>query len=181
MRKMQENTDRILGFTSEEIINECMVLRRRIHRAGSAVRPARRPDHHLLQGLKAAALDLRLSRASQTHPPTPASRPHRSRHGPQRRDLFLGCHGHSVARRDRRHNSHLAHAAPRWRPPRRGVCLLRTAPSPRRKVLPAQRDRLPRLGGRTTATPFSTKPRASRATYATKCPNGSINMRVSNP
>src|SRR5580692_7468778 len=26
MRKMQENTDRILGFTSEEIINECMVL-----------------------------------------------------------------------------------------------------------------------------------------------------------
>src|SRR6202040_674556 len=26
MRKMQENTDRILGFTSDEIINECMVL-----------------------------------------------------------------------------------------------------------------------------------------------------------
>src|SRR6202790_1218210 len=26
MRKMQENTDRELGFTSEEIINECMVL-----------------------------------------------------------------------------------------------------------------------------------------------------------
>jgi len=26
MRKMQENTDKILGFTSEEIINECMVL-----------------------------------------------------------------------------------------------------------------------------------------------------------
>jgi (E)-4-hydroxy-3-methylbut-2-enyl-diphosphate synthase len=26
MRKMQENTDRILGLTSEEIINECMVL-----------------------------------------------------------------------------------------------------------------------------------------------------------
>src|SRR5665213_3195030 len=26
MRKMQENTDRLLGFTSEEIINECMVL-----------------------------------------------------------------------------------------------------------------------------------------------------------
>src|SRR5438105_10342409 len=26
MRKMQENTDRLLGFTSDEIINECMVL-----------------------------------------------------------------------------------------------------------------------------------------------------------
>ena len=26
MRKMQENTDRELGKTSEEIINECMVL-----------------------------------------------------------------------------------------------------------------------------------------------------------
>ena len=26
MRKMQENTDQILGLTSEEIVNECMVL-----------------------------------------------------------------------------------------------------------------------------------------------------------
>src|SRR5580693_9438276 len=26
MRKMQENTDRLLGFTSDEIINECMVI-----------------------------------------------------------------------------------------------------------------------------------------------------------
>ncbi len=55
MRKMQENTDRSLGLTSDEIINECMVLSAlRIDRTGAAVRPARGSDHYLLQGFAAA-------------------------------------------------------------------------------------------------------------------------------
>ena len=69
--KMQENTDRDLGRTSEEIINECMVL--------SAVQstelalesgPAQGPDHHLVQDVAAARPDRRLSRpGAQTDQP----------------------------------------------------------------------------------------------------------------
>ena len=65
MRKMQENTDQHLGYTSEEIINECMVLSAlESTELALRVRPARRPDHHLLQGLAAAAPDYGLSRRS---------------------------------------------------------------------------------------------------------------------
>ena len=57
MRKMQENTDHDLGKTSEEIINECMVLSAlRIHRARARMRPAQRSDHHFLQSFAAAAI-----------------------------------------------------------------------------------------------------------------------------
>ena len=46
--KMQENTDRDLGKSSEEIISECMVLSG-IETAGDRERPAQGPDHHLVQ------------------------------------------------------------------------------------------------------------------------------------
>ena len=51
MRRMQENTDRDLGLTSEEIINECMVLSALESTAlALEIGPAQGPDHHLLQG-----------------------------------------------------------------------------------------------------------------------------------
>ena len=54
MRKMQENTDRDLGKTSEEIINECMVLSAlESTELAHRVRPADRSDHHLVQDRRA--------------------------------------------------------------------------------------------------------------------------------
>ena len=58
MAKMQENTDRSLGLTSDEIINECMVLsavESTELALASGLRP--RPDRHLLQGLAAGGSD----------------------------------------------------------------------------------------------------------------------------
>ena len=81
-RKMQENTDRSLGRTSEEIINECMVLSavqstELAHRVGLA----QGPDHHLVQDLAAGAPDRDLSRAGATDRPAAAPRADRSGHG----------------------------------------------------------------------------------------------------
>ena len=69
MRKMQENTDRDLGKTSEEIINECMVLSaHRIHRARARMRPAQGSDHHFLQSFAAARSDRRFIATSRARP-----------------------------------------------------------------------------------------------------------------
>ena len=55
--KMQENTDRDLGKTSEEIINECMVLSA-LESTALAIEsgPAQGPDHHLVQDVAARAI-----------------------------------------------------------------------------------------------------------------------------
>ena len=67
--QMQENTDRDLGLTSEEIINECMVaLGGPVDGAGARVRPAQGPDHHLVQDVAAARSDRRLSRSVAHRP-----------------------------------------------------------------------------------------------------------------
>ena len=64
LAKMQENTDGDLGRSSEEIINECMVLSAdAIDRAGNRVRPAQGPDHHLVQDVAPARPDRRLPRS----------------------------------------------------------------------------------------------------------------------
>ena len=61
MAKMQENTDRDLGRTSEEIIKRLHgPVRAPVHGTGAGHRPARRPDCHLLQGFAAARPDRRL-------------------------------------------------------------------------------------------------------------------------
>ena len=53
--KMQENTDRNLGRTSEEILNECMVISAVDSTALALETGLRaRPDHHLVQGVAAA-------------------------------------------------------------------------------------------------------------------------------
>jgi (E)-4-hydroxy-3-methylbut-2-enyl-diphosphate synthase len=80
--KMQENTDRDLGKSSEDIINECMVLSA-IESTALAIESGLRPgpDHHLLQDVAAARPHLRLSRAGQTDRSAAAPRPDRSGHG----------------------------------------------------------------------------------------------------
>ena len=63
MRKMQENTDRDLGLTSEEIINECMVMSA-LESTELAIESGLRDrsDHHLVQGVEAAGPDRGLPR-----------------------------------------------------------------------------------------------------------------------
>ena len=55
LRMMQENTDRDLGKTSEDIINECMVISA-LESTELALEcgPAQGPDHHLVQGVASA-------------------------------------------------------------------------------------------------------------------------------
>ena len=67
--KMQENTDRSLGKTSEEIINECMVLSA-LESTELALEagPPQGSDHHFVQDVAAARSDRRLSRARARRP-----------------------------------------------------------------------------------------------------------------
>ena len=63
MRKMQENTDKDLGKSSEEIINECMVLSALgIHSARAGMRPAQRSNNYFVQSFPAARSGRYLSR-----------------------------------------------------------------------------------------------------------------------
>ena len=64
--RMQENTDRDLGKSSEEIINECMVLSA-IESTALAIESGLRKgsDHHLVQDLAAARSDRRLPGAAR--------------------------------------------------------------------------------------------------------------------
>ena len=67
--RMQENTDRDLGKTSEEIINECMVLSA-IQSTELALesRAPQGSDHHLVQDVAAARPDRGLPRARRGRP-----------------------------------------------------------------------------------------------------------------
>ena len=88
MRKMQDNTDQNLGFTSDEIVNECMVL--------SALEST---DLALECGLRENQIVIsckvsrprhphhRVSRACAPHAPTATSRSHGSRYGHEGRHL----------------------------------------------------------------------------------------------
>ena len=69
VQRMQENTDRDLGKTSEEIINECMVLSA-IQSTELALEagPAQGPDHHLVQDVAPARPDRRLPRPGAARP-----------------------------------------------------------------------------------------------------------------
>ena len=75
MRKMQENTDQQpgadLGRNHQRVHG---AVGAGIDRPGAGMRAARRPDHHFLQSLAAAAPDRRLSRPRQAHAPAAAPR-----------------------------------------------------------------------------------------------------------
>ncbi|HXN65236.1 MAG TPA: flavodoxin-dependent (E)-4-hydroxy-3-methylbut-2-enyl-diphosphate synthase [Candidatus Acidoferrales bacterium] len=57
MRKMQENTDRDLGLTSEEIINECMVMSA-LESTELAIQSGLRPDQIIISCKTSRPLDL---------------------------------------------------------------------------------------------------------------------------
>ena len=69
MAKMQENTDRDLGLSSEEIVNECMVLSA-LQSTELALESglAHESDHHLVQGVAAARPDRRVPRRWRGRP-----------------------------------------------------------------------------------------------------------------
>ncbi len=146
MAKMQENTDRNLGKESDDIINECMVLSA-IQSTELAIETGLRPepDHHLLQGVTAAPPDRRLSRAGEADHAAAAPRPHGSRHGDERPGVVVGGDGRAAERGHRRHDSRLAHAAPRRRPARGSVRGVRAAAVPRHADLCPERHGVPRL------------------------------------
>ena len=155
MAKMQENTDRDLGQTSEEIINECMVLSAlQSTELALAVGPAQGPDHHLVQGLAAARPDRRLPRPREADRPAAPPRADRGRHGDEGPRLVRLGDGRAPERGHRRHDPRLAHAAARAataarRSTPRASCCSRSASAPSRRRVTA----CPGCG-RTTSTTF---------------------------
>ena len=183
MRKMQENTDRNLGLSSEEIINECMVLSaRRIHRARAAVRPARRSDHHLLQSLAPAASDHRLSHARRSAPASlcisGSPKPAWALKGAIWSSTAMG-----ILLNEGIGDTIRISLTPRARrrPPRRGLRRVRTAAGARPARLRCPASPPAPAAAAPPAPPFSSWPKAFRATSAKKCPNGSSNTKASNP
>ena len=146
LAKMQENTDRDLGRSSEEIINECMVLSAvQSTELAHRIRPAQGPDHHLVQDVTSARPDRRLSGARAPDRSAAAPRPHRGGHGNQRPHLVGVGDGRAAERRDRRHDPRLADAAARRRPPRRSLRRVRAAAVARPALVLAERHGVPRL------------------------------------
>ena len=86
--RMQENTDRDLGLTSEQIINECMVLSA-LQSTELALESGLRTDqdHHLVQDVAALRPDCRLPRARAQDRSAAAPRADGSRHGDERPGL----------------------------------------------------------------------------------------------
>ena len=155
MEKMQENTDRNLGKSSEDIINECMVLSA-LESTALALESGLRKDQIIISCKVSRPLHLiaGLSRAGEADRSAAASRPHRSRHGHQGARLVGVGDGRAAERRHRRHDSRVAHAAARRRSARGSVCGVRAAAGAR-----APRSFSPSVTacpgcGRTTSTTF---------------------------
>src|SRR5215218_6517043 len=129
--KMQENTDRNLGKTSEEIINDCMVLSA-VESTALAVESGLRKDQIIISCKTSRPRDLiavyrALARATD-------------------QPLHLGLtDGRAPQRRNRRHDPRLAHAAAEWRSARRGVCRLRAVAGARPSIVFTERHGLPGL------------------------------------
>src|SRR5580693_3669561 len=128
MSKMQENTDKNLGYESEDIINQCMVL--------SALQST---------DLAPARFNYRVSRSFRKNRTAFASWTHRSRHGHEGPDLVRRCARRAALRRHRRHHPHFAHAKTGRRSPRRSLRRVRSVAIARAARVFAQRHRLPRL------------------------------------
>ena len=141
--KMQENTDRDLGKSSEEIINECMVLSaHRVDGAGHRERASQGSDHHLVQDVAAARSDQRVPRARAADRPAAAPRPDRSGDGHEGSRLVGVGDGRAAGGRHRRHDSRVAHAASGRRSPRRGLRRVRAAAGAGPAIVLAKRHRL---------------------------------------
>ena len=146
MDKMQENTDRDLGKTSEEIINECMVLSA-LDSTALALESGLRKDQIIIsckvsRPLHLIAVYRELVEANRS---AAAPRSHRGGHGHQRAGLVGVGDGRAAERRHRRHDSRLADAAAGRRSPRRSVRGVRDAAGARAAIVRAERDGLSRM------------------------------------
>ena len=113
MEKMQENTDRKLGRTSEEIINECMVLSA-LDSTALALESGLRKNQIIISCKVSRPLHLiAVYRELARHRSAIASRSDRSRNGDQRARVVGVGDGGAAQRRHRRHDTRLAHAAAR--------------------------------------------------------------------
>ena len=126
--KMQENTDRDLGLTSEEIINECMVLSA-VQSTELALESGLRKDQIIISCKTSRPRDLIAvyRDLSPQDRPAAAPRPDRSGHGDEGAGLVGGGDGRPAERRDRRHDPRVADAAAGRRPARRGLRRVRAA------------------------------------------------------
>jgi (E)-4-hydroxy-3-methylbut-2-enyl-diphosphate synthase len=166
MAKMQENTDRGLGHTSEEIINECMVLsalqstdlalesgltRNQIIISCKVSRPrdliavyrnlAKRTEQPLHLGLTEAGMGVKGIAWSASALSIPAQR------------------------RNRRHHPRLADAAARRRPPREVYAACEILQALGLRTFSPVDHRLPRAAGARRHRPSRSWPNASRTTY----------------
>ena len=128
MRKMQENTDRDLGLTSEEIINECMVMSA-LESTELAIQSGLRPDQIIISCKTSRPLDLitiyrDLSAQDRA---AAAPRAHRSGHGVEGFGVELRGDGDSAQRGHRGHDSNLVDPSPGWRSARGSLCGVRAA------------------------------------------------------
>ena len=146
MAKMQENTDRNLGRSSEDIINDCMVLSA-LESTALALESGLRKNQIIIscKVSRPAALDCGLSRPGETDRPAAAPRADRGRDGHQRPRVVGGGHGRIAERRHWRHHSRVAHAPARRRSARGSVCGMRAAAVARTEVIRPECDRVSRL------------------------------------
>ena len=142
-RRCRRTPTAISGKSSEEIINECMVLSA-IESTALAIESGLRKDQIIISCKTSRPRDLiavyrALARADRS---AAAPRPDRSRHGHEGARLVGVGDGRAAGRRHRRHDPRVADAAARRRSPRRGLRRLRAAAGARPAIVLAERHRV---------------------------------------
>ena len=178
--QMQENTDRDLGLTSEEIINECMVLSA-VQSTELALESGLRKDQIIISCKTSRPRDLiavyrDLSR--KTDQPLHLGL---TEAGMGTKGLVWSAvvDGRAAERRDRRHDPRLADAAAGRRPARGSLRGVRAAAGARPADVLAERDRLPRAAAERRAARSRSWPSGRRITSASGCRSGRRSTRVS--
>ncbi len=141
MRKMQENTDGDLGFTSEEIINECMVISA-LESTELALECGLRNDQIIISCKTSRPLDLiKVYRdlSSKTEQPLHLGLTEAGM-GCEGIGVVLGGDGSFAARRNWRHDSYFVDAEAGRRSPRRSLRGVRIAAGAGAAEFRAERD-----------------------------------------
>ena len=163
--KMQDNTDRDLGRTSEAIINECMVIS--ALESTSLALDSGLGENQIIISAKVSrppGSRLRLPGAGGTDVAAAASRTDRGGHGDEGTRVVGVGHGHPAPPGYRGHDPGLADAAPERRPQGRGLRRVRTPASARPEVVCPEHHRLSRLRADHPAPRFRNWPSVSRTT-----------------
>ena len=173
--KMQENTDRSLGRTSEEILNECMVISA-LQSTELALETGMRKDQIIISCKVSRPRDLiaiyrDLARQDRS---AAAPRADRGRHGHERARLVGVGDGRAAQRRHRRHDPRLADAAAGRRSPRRGLRGVRAAAGARHPRVLAERDRVSRAAAARRAPRSRSWRSGRRTTSASRMPEWKV-------